>query len=236
MNLEKRIDITIFTDGSCNVKDALKRGGFGVYCVTGEKEVHLRRGFWNTTVARMEMKAVLAAIQMIDPNVWTKVHIISDSQFVVNAFKDGFLSKWRMNGFLGVKNSELWKEIVREIEIRRKMLFGISWTRGHEKDLENFVKFGNACADELANYKTQDNFEQDSPLKGFSWFYHESSDAVFIEKTDKYEEMNEMGDILILGECLYANEKELLDVLSQTALLDAYRNGQLSVDFEIEKI
>lgn len=233
---KERINIQIFTDGSCNVKGALKPGGFGVYCLTGGKEIHLRRGFWNTTTSRMEMKALLAAVQMIDPDVWTKVHIVSDSQFVVNSFKDGSISKWRMCGWVGVKNAELWKEIVREIDSRRKMLFGISWINGHGKDLNDPLVFGNACADALANYKTQDKFVQDKPLEGFSWFHHEGSDVVFIEKTERYEELNKMGDILLLGDCYYATEEELFDRLNGTALFDAYYSGKLDVELQIETI
>lgn len=231
-----RINITIFTDGSCNAKSDRKLGGFGVYIPYGNQEIHLRRGFWNTTTSRMEMKALLAAIQMIDPDVYTKVHIVSDSQFVVNSFKDGSISKWRMSGWIGVKNAELWKEIVREIDSRRKMLFGISWINGHGKDLNDPLVFGNVCADALANYKTQDKFVQDKPLEGFSWFHHEGSDVVFIEKTEKYEELNKMGDILLLGDCYYATEEELFDRLNGTALFDAYYNGKLDIELQIETI
>ena len=58
---KERINITIFTDGSCNAKSDRKLGGFGVYIPYGNQEIHLRRGFWNTTTSRMEMKALLAA-------------------------------------------------------------------------------------------------------------------------------------------------------------------------------
>ena len=130
---KERINITIFTDGSCNAKSDRKLGGFGVYIPYGNQEIHLRRGFWNTTTSRMEMKALLAAIQMIDPDVYTKVHVVADSEFVVNAFKKSLLSQWRANGWWGVKNPELWKEILKEIESRRKMVFGISHINGHGK-------------------------------------------------------------------------------------------------------
>lgn len=159
-----RIQITIFTDGSCSVKDPYKRGGFGVYCICNGKETTLRRGYWNTTTSRMEMMALLNGIQMVDPDVKTYVTVISDSQFIVNAFRKGHVNSWRRNGWVGIKNSELWKEIVTEIERRRKMVFGMKWIGGHQANLSDDYIFGNNCADALADYKSQDCWEQDLPI------------------------------------------------------------------------
>ena len=234
---KERINITIFTDGSCNAKSDRKLGGFGVYIPYENQEIHLRRGFWNTTTSRMEMKALLAAIQMIDPDVYTKVHVVADSEFVVNAFKKSLLSQWRANGWWGVKNPELWKEILKEIESRRKMVFGISHINGHGKDLSDPLVYGNACADALANYKTQDSYVQDRPLEGFSWFHHDGSDCVFPEKTEKFEELNQVGgDVNIIGDCFYANEEELFEWVNGTYLFEPYYNGQLDIDYKVEKI
>lgn len=161
----KRIKITIFTDGSCSVKDPFKRGGFGVYCVCGEIKTFLRRGYWNTTTSRMEMMALLNAIKMVDVHSYTQVTIVSDSQFIVNAFKNGQISNWRTHSWVGVKNVELWKEIVKEIELRRHMVFGMKWVGGHQKNLFDDYIFGNCCADALADYKTQDSWVQDLSIE-----------------------------------------------------------------------
>lgn len=237
MHEEDRVNIKIFTDGSCNVQGGLKPGGFGVYCLSGEKEITLRRGFWNTTTSRMEMKALLTAIQMVDPNIFTNVEVISDSQFVVNSFKNGWISKWRVGGWTGVKNFEIWKEIVKEIDNRRKMKFKITWMNGHGKNLDDRLVFGNACADALADYKTQENFVQDKPLEGFSWFYHEELNCVFAEKTDKFYTLKGgCKNVILLGDCYYLEEKELLERLKDFSLLDRYFKGGIHADFKIEKI
>lgn len=235
MTPKERINITIYTDGSCNAQSPTKLGGFGVYCVSGGRETFLRRGFWNTTTSRMEMKALLAAIQMVDPDVPTKVHIISDSQFVVNSFKNGYVSKWRMSNWVGVKNAELWKEIVREIEVRRKMVFGISWMNGHGNELNDPDVFGNACADELADYKTQDTYAQDKPLERFCWYYHGDSDCIFVDKEDKAQQYFH-DDAIIIGECRYPTPEELLTVLDGKVLFEDYINGRIDVDFKVEMI
>ena len=232
-----RINITIFTDGSCSVKSQKKLGGFGVYLpYPNGTEIFLRRGYFNTTISRMEMMAVLSAIKMVDKDVYTNVHIYSDSKFVVDSFKQGWLAKWRLSGLKGVKNADIWKEILREIDLRRKMVFGISHINGHGKDLTNDIVYGNACADALADFESQDIYCQDLPLQGFSWFYHEGSDSIFVEKTDRYEEMNSIGDVLILGDCLYANQEELLERIKGTFLMNLFEQGVLDIQYEIEKI
>lgn len=235
MDSFNRTKMTIFTDGSCTVKGR-KEGGFGVYLKQGEAEITYRKGFWNTTTTRMEMKALLAAIEMVDSEVWTDVRIISDSQFVVNAFLLGWLNQWRLNCWQGVKNPELWNKIIKAIECRRKMKFNITWTPGHGKDLEQDYVFGNSVADSLANYKTQDSYEQDLDLVGYSWFHHDSSDCVFIEKTDRYEELNVMGDVYDIGPCYRANFEELFERCNGTHLFEALYNGTLDINYEIKEI
>lgn len=235
MELINRELITIYTDGSCTTKGR-KCGGFGVYLTAGESYVTLRRGYWNTTTTRMEMMAVFEALCMIDPDVPTNVKIISDSQFVVNAFKCGWLQQWRMNGWQGVKNPELWNKILKTIASRPKMKFQIVWTPGHQTGLGDTTVFGNNIADALANFKTQDSWEQDLDLNGYSWYYHESSDYVFIEKSDKYEELNSMGDIYELGPCNRANDEELLERVNGTHLFESFLEGKLNVNFEVEEI
>lgn len=230
-----RVLIRAWTDGSCSVKGN-HPGGFGVYVRVGQREVFLRRGFWNTTTSRMEMSALLEAVRMVDPDELTELQVYSDSQFVVNAFKKGWLKTWRMNGWNGVKNVEMWKGVLFEIERRRKMRFGITWLRGHGKDLEDDLVYGNAIADELANYKTQDKLVQDLDLEGFSWFHHASSDCVFIEKTNRYEEINKMGDIVPLGKCKRATFEELFDVVNGTFLFENLYNGSLDVSYEVKEL
>lgn len=227
--------ITIYTDGSCTTKGR-RCGGFGVYLTAGESYVTLRRGYWNTTTTRMEMMAVLAAVEMIDPNIPTAVKIISDSQFVVNSFKLGWLQQWRLNGWQGVKNPELWNRILKSISLRPKMKFQFVWTPGHKAELDNAVVFGNNVADALANFKTQEEFEQDLDLVGYSWFYHENSDFIFIEKSDKWEELNRMGDVYEIGPCYRAEKEELINRVNGTHLQNGLNEGAIDVSFEINEI
>lgn len=153
-------NILAYTDGSC--KQDGSYGGMGVYVVIdGVKEVVLRRGYFNTTTPRMEMRAFLEAVRMVNPLLPVKLTVCVDSQFVANAFLKGWLSKWRMAGYTGVANSDLWRAIVKEIDSRRLMRLNVRWVRGHCKDLNDEAVYGNSIADRLADCNTQDFYIED---------------------------------------------------------------------------
>lgn len=156
--MKEYYEISIFTDGSCNNKGV---GGLGVYLLFDGKEILLRKGYLNTTTPRMEMRALLEAVRMINPLQKVKVSVYIDSQFVVNSFKKGWISKWRMNQYFGVANSDLWKAIVKEIDSRRLMRLKVFWIKGHQKNLNDPLIFGNSVADALADYNDQDSYIDD---------------------------------------------------------------------------
>lgn len=207
-----------------------------MYCVCEGQEYTVRRGYWNTTTSRMEMMALLEAIQMVNPNALTRVLIHTDSQFVANSFNDGWLANWKREGWLTTKNKELWQRIDKEITLRENMKLRVEWARGHQKDLDDPVVFGNNVADELANYKTQEKHEQDLDLPCHTWYHHEGSDCVFIERTDRYEELNKMGDIYPIAKCTRANNEELFNVLNGTVFFESYWNQTLDIDFIVKSI
>ena len=80
--------VKAWTDGSCN-KGGI--GGLGVYVLKNDTfgEITLRRGYTDTTTSRMEMRALLEAIRMINPEVPIHLTLYIDSQFVANAFLKG---------------------------------------------------------------------------------------------------------------------------------------------------
>lgn len=155
--------VRIWTDGSCNAKEKHRYGGWGVYIVSKGREIGMHGGSWNTTTPRMEMTALLRAIEAIDGSVPLNVTIYSDSQFVVNSFRKGWIRKWMIGGWVGVRNSDIWIRIVRAMEMRRKagVTFNVMWVRGHGSDLDDDIVFGNAVADALADYRSQDSYVED---------------------------------------------------------------------------
>lgn len=233
--MNERVPLTIWTDGSCTTKGD-RKGGMGVYMQFQGQDIGLKRGYWNTTTPRMEMRALIAAVQMVCPDIYTDVVIWCDSKFIVDAIMNGSLRKWRADGWKGVANPDLWKDFVTEVDKRRKMRLYVRHINGHQKNILDDTILGNHMADALADYRNQDSYTQDKPLEGFSWFHHEGTDVVFIEKTERYEELNKMGDIFLIGDCYYATDEELFDRLNETALFDAYYSGRLDVDLQIKTI
>jgi len=152
--------ITAYTDGSAITKGE-KLGGIGSYIKYGDKEIYLSKGYKNTTISRMEMRAILITIQKIPIDLECELTIYSDSQFICRSFNEKWIRNWERDSFIGRKNSDLWKLLLQEIRVRENMEFKIRHLRGHQKDLGNEHVYGNNVADTLCSYKNFKEFEKD---------------------------------------------------------------------------
>ena len=82
---------TIYTDGS--YQDSIKAGGYAAIIIyEGNIVKKLYQGYKNTTNNRMELMAVLAALQYFDDSS-EELEIYSDSQYVVNSINSGCAKK-----------------------------------------------------------------------------------------------------------------------------------------------
>ena len=132
----------IYTDGAC--KGNPGPGGWGALLQYGRRERELFGGEARTTNNRMELIAVIRALESLKRTA--TVEIYTDSQYVKNGIET-WINVWKRNGWKTsdrkpVKNADLWVELdrlVREHDIRWH------WVRGHA-DTE-----GNQRADALAN-------------------------------------------------------------------------------------
>lgn len=149
---------TIFTDGSCNVKSKL--GGIGIYIIkeTGE-ENYISKGYFNTTISRMEMRALLEGFKSIEDKTKDVIFYL-DSEFIVKSLTIGWFKSWKKNNFLTVKNNDIWLLIDKEIS-KFTGKITIKHTKGHRKDLDNPIAYGNATADILADYRSFKEYKQD---------------------------------------------------------------------------
>lgn len=127
--------VIVFTDGSC-----LGNPGPGGSCAVlrfGESEKILTKGYRLTTNNRMEMRAVIDALEaLIEP---CRVDLTTDSQYVRNAITKGWLKGWQKNGWRTadkkpVKNQDLWR---RFIPLLAKHQVTFHWTRGHAGHADN---------------------------------------------------------------------------------------------------
>lgn len=114
----------IYTDGGCE-RNPGGRGGYGIVMVnatTGEVSEY-SEGFLSTTNNRMEVMAVLRALEMVPKD--SVVRLYSDSQYTLNCLT----GVWRIN-----TNFDLWKAV--DLAKRGKSI-ETRWVRGHNGDLTN---------------------------------------------------------------------------------------------------
>lgn len=131
--------IQIYTDGAARGNPG--PGGYGVILIFGNHRKELSKGYRLTTNNRMELLAVITALESLTKTEHS-VHIYSDSQYVVKAISEGWLNNWIRTDFKGgKKNSDLWKKYY---AVSRKFKITMFWVKGHASN-----PFNNRC-DELA--------------------------------------------------------------------------------------
>jgi ribonuclease HI len=136
--------VVAWTDGACSGNPG--PGGYGVVLTWNGQRKELARGFRRTTNNRMEIRAVIAALEALSEPCEITIH--SDSQYVVHAIEKGWARKWRADGWRrGPKlreralNPDLWESLLALLAQHRVKL---DWVRGHAGNAEN------ERADELA--------------------------------------------------------------------------------------
>lgn len=125
------MEINIYTDGSSRGNPG--PGGYGAILKYGKHTKELSAGYKLTTNNRMELMAVIAALEALKQDGLT-IHIYSDSQYVCDAVEKKWLNKWIINGFKKIKNPDLWK---RYYELSKKHTIKFHWIRGHNGHPEN---------------------------------------------------------------------------------------------------
>jgi ribonuclease HI len=123
--------IKIFTDGAALGNPG--PGGYGVILQYGNYRKELSEGFRLTTNNRMELLAVIRALETLK-KAGIPVTIYSDSQYVVNAIEKGWIWRWQKKGFKNRANADLWK---RYIPLHEKFHPKLIWIKGHAGHPEN---------------------------------------------------------------------------------------------------
>jgi ribonuclease HI len=123
--------ITIYTDGAA--KGNPGPGGYGVVLKYNQHRKELSAGFRHTTNNRMELLAVIRALQELKVRD-IPVTIYSDSKYVVDAIEKGWLWGWQKKGFKDKKNPDLWKQYI-PLHVKYKPKF--VWVKGHAGHPEN---------------------------------------------------------------------------------------------------
>lgn len=130
--------ITIYTDGSSRGNPG--PGGYGAILMAGNHRKELSEGYRLTTNNRMELMAVIKALEALK-KPGQHLTIYSDSQYVVKAINEGWLRNWLRIDFKGKKNRDLW---LRYHTLAKPHHVKFVWVKGHADNPLN-----NRC-DELA--------------------------------------------------------------------------------------
>jgi ribonuclease HI len=134
--------VEIYSDGACRGNPG--PGGWGVLLRSGKAEKELWGGEADTTNNRMELTAVIRALEALKRP--SRVRLYTDSQYVQKGISE-WIRQWKRRGWLTaekkpVKNVDLWQRLdelaaVHQVEWH--------WVRGHAGHEEN------ERADRLAN-------------------------------------------------------------------------------------
>ena len=127
--------VTIWTDGSCETRTG--EGGWAYLIEVDGKRRRVSGFEAGTTNNRMELTAAVRALASLEQP--SQVRIVTDSQYLKNAFTNRWLANWQRNGWKTagkqpVKNRDLWETLL-ELTARHKVSWG--WTRGHSGHSEN---------------------------------------------------------------------------------------------------
>jgi len=122
--------VDIYTDGSCRKNPG--PGGWGAILVYGKTEKEISGGEEETTNNRMEITAVIAALEALKEPC--EVTVTSDSKYVCDAVTLGWAESWRKNGWIKADkkpalNPELWEKLLDLLKVHKVEFV---WVKGHD--------------------------------------------------------------------------------------------------------
>jgi ribonuclease HI len=130
--------LEIYTDGASRGNPG--RGGYGIVLNWNENRREISAGYRKTTNNRMELLAVIVALETLTRE-GLHIKIYTDSKYVVDAVEKKWVFGWVKKQFKDKKNKDLW---LRFLESYKKHSIQFIWIKGHASNREN-----NRC-DELA--------------------------------------------------------------------------------------
>lgn len=129
----KKIDI--YTDGACSGNPG--PGGYGAVLLYNGIRKELSGGYKTTTNNRMEILAVIKALEALKQEC--EINLYSDSKYVIDALSKGWAKKWKDNNWKRNRsdkalNVDLWERLLNLI---KKHNINYIWVKGHADNVEN---------------------------------------------------------------------------------------------------
>ncbi len=143
-------NVDIYTDGACSGNPGA--GGYGAVLLYNGARKELSAGYRSTTNNRMEMLAVIKALECLKEPC--RVTLYSDSKYVVDSITKGWVYGWQKKNWIKsdkkkALNVDLWERLLPLLE---KHEVSFVWVKGHADNAEN-----ERC-DELARAALADDF------------------------------------------------------------------------------
>ena len=128
-------EVIIYTDGACSGNPG--PGGWAAILNSGPHKKEISGGEKSTTNNRMELLAVISALELLKRPC--RVQVYTDSQYIERAINQGWLASWKKRGWRRkegeLKNPELWQRLDSLLETHQE---SFSWVKGHaENELNN---------------------------------------------------------------------------------------------------
>ncbi len=122
-------NVEIYTDGACSGNPG--KGGWGAVLVYGAKEKEISGADADTTNNRMELTAVIEALNALKEPC--NVTLTTDSKYVCDAVNKEWVYSWKKNGWKKADkkpalNIDLWEKLLALLDIHNVTFV---WVRGH---------------------------------------------------------------------------------------------------------
>ena len=141
--------IIIYTDGSCLYNPG--PGGWACVLIYNGIEKRLAGAEHNTTNNRMEITAVIKALEALKEKCECYIH--SDSNYVINTFNNNWLQDWKNKNWKNsqkkdVLNRDLWETLSNLVDYHVVHFIKV---KGHSDDEYNNIcdKMARDCASKL---------------------------------------------------------------------------------------
>ena len=130
--------VEIYTDGACSGNPG--PGGWGAILCYNGREKELSGGEKNTTNNRMELTAVISALEALKESC--EVELYSDSKYVIDALSKGWAKAWRAKNWIKsdkkpALNPDLWEKL---LSLTEKHEMHYHWVKGHADN-----EYNNRC-------------------------------------------------------------------------------------------
>ena len=127
--------VEIFTDGACSGNPG--PGGWGAVLRYNGREKEFSGGERDTTNNRMELTAVIKALEQLKEPC--KVMLTTDSKYVSDGIGKGWAVSWQKNGWRKADkkpalNPDLWERLLELLKVHDVT---INWVKGHAGHPEN---------------------------------------------------------------------------------------------------